>query len=614
MNSLQKPSFTDSVKKAISIFTRLFKRNKQNHNQEQATIVKHEEQAVLRLSGKRIPTLKQLKYGWRVFTIHEQRIITTLLILFAIMTVITVGTLSYNRTALLPAVGGTYSEGLLQTPQFLNPILAFNNSTDVDINRLVFSGLLKYDKNLELQPDLAESFSVSDDNKIYTFVLKDNIKWHDGESLTADDVIFTIKTIQNPQFNSPHFGKFRDVKIEKIDDKTIKFTLKENFAGFLSSLTLGIVPEHIWGNITPANSRLAEANIKPIGSGPYKFSKIQKETDGRIVSYTLESFDQYYDKLPYIKTVQFKFYANITEALDALQKQNIDGIKFLPFGSKIELSQMKTLNYHTLSIPQYTALFFNQSTNDKLATKAVREALAYAINKEQLVNDIFNNEATVIDGPLLPDSVGYYPEIKKYNYDTTTAAKLLEDAGWLNMENEQYRKKENEILEINLTTVDIADTVKVAEKVKEYWENIGIKVNLDIVSRNTIERDVITPRNYQVLLFGEVLGAEQDPFPFWHSSKRQSPGVNLTNFANKQADSLLEKARLTNNEEDRAKLYKEFQDILIDAMPAIFLYTPHYIYPVHTKIKGIEQTKINTPADRFNDISNWYIKTERRWK
>ena len=231
-----------------------------------------------------------------------------------------------------------------------------------------------------------------------------------------------------------------------------------------------------------------------------------------------------------------------------------------------------------------------------------------------MTQEIFGDEVSTIHGPLLPGSIGYYPEIKKYDYNIEIAEKLLDDAGWKKVENEQYRKREDEILEVTLTTVDITDTNNIATRVKQAWESIGVKVNLEIVPRNIIEKDIIAPRNYQILLFGEVLGANQDPFPFWHSSKRQNPGVNLTSFADTQADSLLEKARLTNNKEERYELYREFQDILIEAVPEIFLYTPNYTYPVHTKIKGIEQTRINTPADRFNDIANWYIKTERRWK
>ncbi|MGB0757405.1 MAG: ABC transporter substrate-binding protein [Patescibacteria group bacterium] len=576
-------------------------------------VARQEQQAVLRLSGKRVPSPKQLKYAWRIFTKSEQRFVIGALIAAFVFLIAFAGTYSYNRTALLPTVGGIYTEGLLQAPQFLNPVLAFNNGTDVAMNRLLFSGLVKYDKDLNIVPDLAESYTMSEDETTYTFVLKENLFWHDGQPLTASDVVFTIQTIQDPQFNSPHFGRFRDVAVSQIDDRTITFTLPESFAGFLPYMTIGIIPQHIWEQVTPSASRLAEANVKPIGSGPYVFDKLQKETDGTVRSYTLKSFDKYHSHQSYIETINLRFYVDLTEAIDALQRQNIDALEFLPQGNRIELSQLKTIELHTFSLPQYTALFINQIQNDQLASRGVRTALAHAIDKQTIVSDVFADQAQVIDSPILPGTIGYFPDIQKYDFATETAQTLLTEAGWERNEETNLLTKDDEVLSITLTTVDVADTMIVAQRIKESWEALGIEVNLDIVPRQFIEQDVIAPRNYQVLLFGEVLGADQDQFPFWHSSKRQHPGVNLTGFADTKADSLLEEARKTANEEKRSGLYKEFQNILIENVPAIFLYTPQYTYPVHSRIKGIEQQRINTAADRYNDIHNWYIRTERQW-
>lgn len=574
----------------------------------------HEQQAVLRHTSKRIPTPQQLRYAWRLFSTLEKRVIITALCASILFALSFAGVYSYNRTAVLPAVGGMYSEGLLSTPQFLNPVLAFDNDTDVSMNRLIFAGLLRYNTNLELVPDLAESYSISEDQKTYTFTLRDNLTWHDDTNLTADDILFTIETIKNPQYNSPQYGRFRDVNVAKIDDKTISFTLSEPFAGFLAYLTVGIIPEHIWGSITPANSRLADANTKPIGAGPYKFSKLQKETDGRVISYTLESFENYHDHQPFIKTIQFRFYPDLQQAVEALQRQTINGLEFLPQGNRIELSQLKTVNLHTFSLPQYTALFFNQLQNDQLASQAVRKALTHAIDKQALVQEIFADQATPINSPVLPGSVGYYPDIKTYEYNPEEATKLLTDAGWTRNEETGYMTKDGTPLSITITTVDIADTMVVAEFIQNAWQQIGVATELQIIPRQYVERDILSSRNYQALLFGEVLGPDQDQFPFWHSSKRQHPGVNLTSFADTKADSLLENARATTDQEQRTKIYQEFQDILLEAVPAIFLYSPLYTYPVDEQIQGIAQTKINTSADRFNGIVNWYIRTERQWK
>lgn len=577
----------------------------------------HEKQAVLSLSNKSLPNLKQLRWAWKIFSDKEKNIIKKAAVSWLGVMLVFLSIFLYHHTSVYPTQGGMYIEGLLHPPQFLNPVLAFNNETDVDLNRLIFSGLFRLDKNLKLVPDLAESYEISNDFRIFTIKLKSGLKWHDGEDLTVDDVIFTYKTIQNPQFNSPHYGKFQGVQINKINNDTIQFSLKEPFAPFLQNLTIGIIPKHIWQTIPPINSRLAEANIKPIGSGPYKFKKLLKDKDGTLISYTFEKFSDYHSQKPFITTLQFKFYSNLSAAINALQKKNIDGLEFIPKNDIKNLQQVKNLNFHTFSLPQYTAIFFNYNKNEILKNKNVREALALAINKKDLVAEALNNEAQIIDGPLLPGTIGYHKDIKKFESDPEKAKSILEKEGWKIPTGEagnSFRKKDEQTLEITLTTVDVADNMDVAKKIKDYWQAIGVKVNLEIVPKKTIEQEIIIPRNYQALLFGEILGADPDPFPFWHSSKRQSPGVNLTNFANKKADSLLEKGRTTTDPAERNKIYQEFQDILIADLPAIFLYSPTYTYPVDKKIKGITQTSIITPADRFNDITNWYIKTKRGFK
>jgi len=602
------------IEKTPSFFAKLAKKFKK---QAQDLSELHEKQVVLRLSNKRIPNFKQLRWAWKIFEDKEKKIIKQLFFSWIIVTIIFLAVFIYNRTSIYPAQGGIYTEGLLHTPQFLNPVLAFNNETDVDLNRLVFSGLFRLDKNLQLVPDLAESYEVSQDYKIFTIKLKDGLKWHDGEDLTIDDVIFTYRTIQNPQFNSPHYGKFQGVQINKIDDNTVQFILKEPFAPFLQNLAIGIIPKHIWQTIPPINSRLAEANIKPIGSGPYKFKKLLKDKSGALISYTFEKFSDYHLQTPYITTIQFKFYPDLPSAMDAIQKQNIDGLEFIPKNEIKNLTQIKDITFHTFSLPQYTAIFFNYNKNEQLKNINVRKALAHAINKKDLIAETLNNEAQVMDGPILPGSVGYNKNLTKYETDTEKAKSLLEKEGWkmpAEEDAEPFRQKDGQTLEITLTTVDVADNMDVAEKIRNYWQEIGVKVNLEIVPKKIIEQEIIAPRNYQALIFGEILGADPDPFPFWHSSKRQSPGVNLTNFADKRADSLLEKGRTTTDWEERNKIYQEFQDILIAELPAIFLYSPTYTYPVNKKVQGINQTSITTPADRFNDISNWYIKTKRGFK
>jgi peptide/nickel transport system substrate-binding protein len=478
---------------------------------------------------------------------------------------------------------------------------------------LIFSGLFKYNTAQELKPDLADKFEVSEDKKVYTIYLKDNLAWHDGEKLTASDVVFTVSLIKDPLFRSPLYSGFRGITAEKVDDKTIKFTLGEAYAPFLGMLTFGILPEHLWYDIPAQSANLAEYNIKPVGSGPFEFKSLTKDKNGSIKVYTLVANKNFYDKKPYLEKLIFKFYPDYESALTALQNKNIEGVSFLP-GELESVLQSKQFNKYFLSLPQYTTIFFDEKNNEFLKNDSVRKALALSVDKMKIVADVFGQKGEVIDGPILPGYVGYSEEIKKIAFDVGFAKDILEKAGFKLAEGEIFRKKENKVLKIILTTVDRPEYVKVAEMIKTDWEAIGVQTELSIVSSTKIQREIIRPRAYEALMLGTILGFDPDPYPFWHSSQAEDPGLNLSLYANRNVDKLLEEARQTDNPEERAKKYLEFQNILADDIPAIFLYSPRYTYVVSALVFGIDAARINVPSDRFAGISNWYKETKRQWK
>jgi peptide/nickel transport system substrate-binding protein len=507
-----------------------------------------------------MPSLQQLKYLPQLLTLREKRLVRILLGIILISLILVGINFYFTRLESVPGVGGEYTEGLVGLPQFINPILAPASTTDMDMSRLVFSGLLRYDKNQRLIPDLAIRYEISDDGKTYTFFLRDNVLWHDEDSFTADDVIFTIQAIQDPEWRSPLLASFRGVEAEKIDDYTLKFVLEKPFAPFLSLLTFGIMPSHIWENIPPLQSHLTEFNIKPIGSGPFQFKSLTKDRRGFIKSYTLESFDKYYRQKPYLKRVTFKFFLNSEEAAEALETKKIDGLSYLPQDIKNRLASYKNIKIYTLHLPHFTALFFNKKANEFLDSKAIRTALAQSLDRQRIVSEVLANEGEVIDGPILAGQLGHHPEIQ------------------------------------------------------ECWQSLGIKVELEIIPKNEIQKETIKPRAYQILLYGVISGFDPDPYSFWHSSQREVPGLNLAGFANRDADHLLEQARQTNDKEKRKELYITFQDIIAEELPVIFLYSPTHSYLVDKKIKGIDIKQISIPSDRFANIEEWYIKTKRRWK
>ena len=572
------------------------------------------------LNKTKFPKIKQLKYLGKILSTKEKHKIQTLLAVIVVCLIVILSNLYLMYTVAIPKSGGDYTEGLVGAPRFINPILSQSNDVDIDLSKLVFSGLLKYDKNNQLVPDLAESYEVSADQLTYTFHLRKDAKWHDNEPFKADDVVFTIASIQDPEFKSPLARSFRGVTAEKIDDYTVKITLKEAFAPFLGMLTFGILPEHLWYNVPPANADLTELNKKPIGTGPWQVDSFKKDQSGNIKSYTLLPFKDYYGPKAYLGKIIFKFYGDFASAIDALKNKNVLAISYLPKENQNDLKKIKTINYHDLNQPQYTAIFLNQKNNELLKADYIRQALAMAIDRDRIVADVLGSDAKVINGPNLP-GIGENPDIKKYPYDPEKAAVLLEANGWkltststANGMTEQIRTKAKWNLAITLTTVDQSPNVDIANKIKAYWDKIGVKTTLEIVDKSKIVQEVINTRKYEALLFGENLGSDPDPFPFWHSSQNEYPGLNLAIFTNKKVDDLLESARKNNNWEERKASYLEFQKIVAEQLPALFLYNPIYTYVQDQKILGFDMKDISAPADRFNNINEWYIKTKRVWK
>jgi len=606
---------------------------------------------------------KKIKYLPKFLNPKEAWLIKIMLIIiFAASIYLTTAWYLKNST-IVPKIGGTYIEGIVGSPSLINPILAQTNEVDRDITKLLFNGLLKQESGQTVN-DLAKSYSLSQDKLTYTFKLKQNVKWHNGLPFSADDVVFTIQSIQNPEFKSPLYSSMAGVLVKKIDNYTVEFKLPEPFAPFPSLLTFGILPKEVWMDIPATTAPLADLNTKnPIGTGPFKIKSFKKDSRGNIKAYTLTRNKNYYNGAPFIETITFKFYPDLLTAIEALNNNNIDGINYLPQDYQEKITK-KTLKLHHLSLPQYSAIFFNQQKNIALENIDIRQALTMAIDRKKLVNQILNQQGKIIYGPILPGFIGYNPDITKFNYNPTKAKELIQNSGWKKITLAEYnayqekikkqakakeeKEKSNEkestksepaleqtknltepetqnqktkqdffwqkkdlILNITLTTVDNPETSKVAQLIQDYWQKIGVQVKLEIVPKQLLLTQIIKPKNYQALLFGQIVGQDPDPYAFWHSSQIEDPGVNLALYNNKKVDTLLEEARTSSNPEERAQKYLEFQNILKQDLPAIFLYNPTYPYLIDEKVKGFNLKRISIPADRFNNIENWYIKTKR---
>ncbi len=521
-----------------------------------------------------------------------------------------------SSTEKVPDFGGEYTEGIIGEPLYVNPILSQSNEVDASLSILIFSSLLKYDENANLINDITEEYELSDDKKTYTFKIKEGILWHDGQELNANDIYFTIKLIQDSSFKSPLRGNWEKITPEVINDYTVKFKLEELFVAFPNNLTFGILPEHIFGEIPADKFIITELNLKPIGSGPFVFSDFKKDENDNIISYQIIANKDYYEQIPYLEKINFNFYSNDEELFDAYTNKEINGFGFSSYEMLDKFQDRKDSNINALKMPRHFALFFNQTKSIPLASKDVREALQYATDKQDIVNQVFYGQANEVNSPIL-DTFGAFhsnPEIEKIKYNPEKAKEILEKAEWKTDE-DGFRSKDGEKLSISIITTTWIDLQQTAELLKSQWEPLGIKVEITNASISEFQQNYVRPRDYGSLLFGqEYFGNDPDPYQFWHSSEKKDPGKNIALYENEEVDKILEKVRQTYDIEERRKLYSEFEKLVVEDNPALFLYSPNYVYVTNKKIKGINTESIVRPPFRFSDANKWFINTKREKK
>ena len=655
-----------------------------------------------------LPALAQWKKLPQVLSKNEKRA----LFLFSILAFYSFLFLFHNfylkNTIIKPAVGGTYVEGAIGQPRFINPVYAPLSDIDRDLTEILFSGLMKYDEKGKIVKDLADNFEIKEDGKIYEFSLKENALWSDGQKLTVDDVIFTIEIIQNSDYKSPLRGQWAGIETERISDYKIRFKLKKPSSVFLESTTLKVLPKHIWQGISPENFPLnTERNLQPIGSGPFKFGSLETNKDGYIKSLTLTGNPYYYSQKPFISELKFNFFEKEEELIKAAKKGGIDGFSLVNVQYYDDFFQEKFYLYK-LTLPRYFSVFFNPEKSKILAETEVRKALNFGTDKKEILNEVLSKYGNIVDSPMLPEIYGYSSPSLIYEFNPEKANQLLDAAGFKDLDGDGFKEKivekkpsfqfasvlnvgsqgvevqelqkclakdpevypegeitgsfgnltkqavikfqekysadvlepsglksgtgkvgaatikklneicfppskENLILQFSLVTVNQSQLTKVANILKNQWRNIGVNLEVKTVEIGDLEKDFIKPRNYESLLFGEVLGAIPDPFPFWHSSQKREPGLNLAVYENKKADEFLEKGRESSDFNIQKENYEKFQNVLIEDSPAVFLYNPDFLYLVKKEVKGVNAQIIVDPSQRFSEITNWHLKTKRFW-
>jgi len=655
------------------------------------------------------PTKSQWGQFLKVLT-KKEKIIFFVFLFLALSSFLTFCTAFYlNNTEIVPARGGEYSEGVIGSPRFINPIYAAPSDVDRDLTELIYSGLMKYDNDGKIVPDLVKEYEILEEGRIYEFYLKENLFWENGEPLTAEDVIYTIKTIQNPSLKSPIRASWLGVNVEKISETGFRFELQNPSAVFLENCTLKILPKHIWQDISDQNFPLSVYNLQPVGSGPYKINDLTQSKEGNITSLELGANPYYAGQSPNIPKITFYFFDNENDLISAFNSGKIQGIALYSTEAFQSLKSGNFLEYN-LSLPRYFAVFLNPEKSEILANKEIRIALNYGTDKEEIINEVLMGKGEIVNSPILPKVYNFESPANIYEFNLQKAEEILEEEGFLKTESgirekvvkkepsfqfqsnlssgsqgsevtelqkclakdpevypegeitgyfgpktkaavikfqEKYaseilvpygltsgtgsvrkstRAKLNELcaasweetlsLSFTLITVDQPILKKIALVLKEQWQKIGVNIEIKTYDplKTELEQEIIKPRNYEMLFFGEVLEAIPDPYSFWDSSQVKDPGLNLAGYENTDCDRLLKEARQTLDELERKIALEEFQNILIEDAPVVFLYNPDYLYLVDKKIKGIKTKIIVDTSKRFSDIDNWYIKTRRAWK
>lgn len=574
----------------------------------------------LKVAGK-LPTKDQINSVFHTFSKKEKIVFSILVITLLISTLSILESINKSLMVSVPSYGGSISEGIIGSPRFINPILAISPA-DTDMVSLIYSGLMKKNIDGTFAPDLAEKYEMSKNGLVYTFTLKDKIFFHNGEPVTADDVIFTINKAKDSVIKSPRKVDWDGVTIVKINEKTIEFTLKQPYLAFLGNATLGIMPQSLWNN---SPIELNEANIFPVGSGPYMIKNVAKESSGVINSYELASFKNFVLGEPYIKTINIHFYSNEETMIKMLEDKEVDQISSItPLNADI----LKERNYQIDSsvLPRVFGLFFNQNQNQLFTDKIVTRAINQAIDKDRIVKEVLFGYGTAIDNPIPPNIINYQKLSEKNTISRDEILKNVQSSlsknGWTKNEDgflqktitEKRGKKKTALLEFSISTGNAPELIKTAELIQQDLRKIGIKADIKTFEVGNLNQGVIRPRKYDALLFGQIINHESDLFAFWHSTQRKNPGLNVAMYTNTKVDKILEETSTVIDERQRIKKYAQFEDEIKKDMPAVFLYSPNFIYVVSPNIKGISIDHIMIPSDRFSNVYLWYTQTENVWK
>jgi peptide/nickel transport system substrate-binding protein len=556
------------------------------------------------LKTRRVPVLERIEAQVRAFSPGDRLLFYILSGLVAIASLSSLYVLEQSFLVQVPSYGGVLVEGEVGNPQFINPLLAISDA-DNDLSALTYAGLMGLSGTGTFVPVLAQSYTISPDGKTYTFVLRKDAKFSDGTPVTAADVVFTVQEAQDPSLKSPEYADWSGVSAVAVDPQTVRFTLAKPYAPFLGLTTLGILPSHLWENISEAQFPFSNLETMPVGAGPFKITSISRDASGLIQSISLAENPYYVFGRPYLDGMRFKFYSGIEDLTTALTNGSVE--------SAYGVSSQGAL---TAPYARVFGVFWNPSENPVYARVEVRKALSLALDRSAIITNVLGGYATAIMGPVPPGGSVKQTPIPDDTNPITAAAQVLTAAGWTydgNARQWTNVSTKQTISTITIRTSNVAELKNVASAVKDAWEQLGISVDIELYEPGDLSQNVIRPRKYDALLYGEVIGRDQDLYAFWDSQEQNDPGLNIALYANKTVDALLEEARGSSDQNLRMTDLQKIEDDIAADYPAAFIYAPDFTYATPKDLHGVQLPQIVTPADRFATVVSWYRATDSVW-
>jgi peptide/nickel transport system substrate-binding protein len=540
---------------------------------------------------------------------HQLRVVRRFLIIWWLIPIIAligmvqqISTLQQTGGWLVATPGGTYSEAAVGTVKSLNPVLP-ESATASDINRLIFSGLTRYNAKRQLVPDLA-TWEASADAKTYTFHLRHDIKWHDDVPFTSADVAFTLLAIQNPDSRSPLASSWQDVKIDTPDDYTVVFQLPQPLSSFLDSTTMGIIPRHLLESVEPSQLREAEFNQHPVGTGPFKMKSFAPSAN----EIELSANPNYHFGRPKLDQFNFKFYPTADAALRAYAQHQVISPGRIRPETAASANQQAHLSTYEFTLPEEEILFFS-TTDPMLSDQNLRSILSRSLDRAAILETAAADQGVVTTQPLLPGQIGYTNKYVPESLSPAAATAALDQAGWTR-EGAGVRAKAGTKLTFQLVTQSGGELERAATEIKRQWSQLGIGVNVVLADKSELQQTYMRPRNFQILLYGVNLGADPDVYSFWHSSQAKDPGVNLSGFNSTESDRALEAGRIKTETIVRAGKYDTFLRVWNAATPAAVLYQSGYVYAARDDVAGIISHRLVVPADRYYGVERWTVRRQ----